>query len=130
MSISSYIAGIIVALVTLGIVIELLRRKRFRERHAIWWLVAGFFALVVGIFPNLVTDLAKIFGIVAPSNLVFFVCIAVLFLVCIQHSSELTSLESKSRILAEDLALQDYRLRQLEQKTTEHKTSTSTTDLN
>jgi hypothetical protein len=49
-------------------------------------------------------------------NLVFFVSIAVLFLVCIQHSSELTTLESKSRTLAERSALQDLRISQLEER--------------
>jgi hypothetical protein len=40
----------------------------------------------------------------------------VLFLVCIQHSSELTTLESKSRTLAERSALQELRIRQLEER--------------
>jgi hypothetical protein len=48
--------------------------------------------------------------------LVFFVSIAVLFLVCIQSSSELTSLEEKTRILAEESALLRQRIEELEKK--------------
>ena len=44
-------------------------------------------------------------GIEVPTNLVFFVSIAILFLVCLQHSAELTQLESKTRALAERVAL-------------------------
>src|SRR6187402_2513902 len=101
MSIASYIFGILAALATLFVVIEMLRRRRLRERHAIWWIVAGTFALIAGVFPSTLAWAAGLVGITVPINLVFFVSIAILFLVCLQHSSELTQLESKTRTLAE-----------------------------
>ena len=114
MSITSYIFGIVAALATLFVVIEMLRRRRLRERHAIWWLIAGILALIIGVFPAILAWAAELIGVGEPTNLVFFVSIAILFLVCIQHSSELTDLESKTRVLAEMSALQDLRLRELE----------------
>lgn len=114
MSVASYIFGICSALLTLVVVIEMLRRRRLRERHAIWWLVAGVLALVVGVFPGVLDWAAKLVGIGLPTNLVFFVSIAVLFLVCIQHSAELTKLENQTRTLAEEVALLDLRIRELE----------------
>lgn len=114
MSLVSYIFGISSAALALAVVIELLRRRRLRERHAIWWLVAGTFALIVGIFPATLQWAASLVGIEVPLNLVFFVSIGVLFFVCLQHSSELTKLEDKTRALAETMALQDLRLRELE----------------
>lgn len=116
MSITSYIFGILAALLTLGVVIEMLRRGRMRERHAIWWLIAGMLALIIGVFPSILDWLAGLIGVGAPVNLVFFVSIAVLFLVCIQHSSELTTLESKTRTLAERSALHELRIAELEQR--------------
>jgi hypothetical protein len=116
---TSYIFGIISALLALGVVIELLRRRQLRERHAIWWLIAGVLALVVGVFPSTLQWAAGLIGIEVPLNLVFFVSIAVLFLVCLQHSAELTRLEDKTRTLAELVALQDLRLRELEERATE-----------
>ncbi|WP_349904881.1 DUF2304 domain-containing protein [Parafrigoribacterium humi] len=114
MTITSYVFGIVSALVVLAIVIELLRRRSLRERHAIWWLVAGIFTLVAGIFPATLTWAANLIGIEVPINLVFFVSIAILFLVCLQHSSELTQLESKTRALAERLALLELKLTEQE----------------
>lgn len=105
MSLTSYIFGIVAAMLVLVVVIELLRRGQLRERHAIWWLIAGVLALVAGVFPDTLTWAASLVGIVVPVNLVFFVSVAVLFLVCLQHSAELTKLESKTRILAERVAL-------------------------
>lgn len=116
MSITSYIFGILAALLTLYVVIEMLRRGRMRERHAIWWLIAGVLALIIGVFPSILDWLAGLIGVGAPVNLVFFVSIAVLFLVCIQHSSELTTLESKTRTLAERSALHELRIAELEQR--------------
>ena len=102
----------------------MLRRRQLRERHAIWWLAAGVLALVAGVFPETLTWAASLVGIGLPVNLVFFVSIAILFLVCLQHSAELTRLESKTRVLAERVAIMDLELRELkEQNTTGHGSS-------
>lgn len=104
MSVASYILGIVAALLVLIAVFELLRHRRLRERHAIWWIVAGILALIIGVFPQIVDAVASALGVALPSNLVFFVSIALLFLVSLQHSSELTTLEDKVRTLAERVA--------------------------
>lgn len=116
MTTTSYIFGIVSAALGLIVVIELLRRRLLRERHAVWWLIAGVLALIVGIFPSTLQWAASVIGITIPVNLVFFVSIAVLFLVCLQHSAELTRLEAKTRTLAEEIALQELRLREIEDR--------------
>lgn len=114
MSTISYILGILVALAVLVIVVERLRRRRLRERHAVWWIVVGIFALVVGIFPASLEWLSNAVGITLPINLVFFAGISTLFFVGLQHSAELTDMENEVRVLAENSALQDLRIRELE----------------
>lgn len=111
MTLSSYIFGVVSAALVLIVVIELLRRRHLRERHAMWWLVAGVLALIAGIFPNTLAWAAGLVGIEIPINLVFFASIAILFLVCLQHSSELTQLESKTRTLAEKVAILELKVR-------------------
>ena len=111
----SYILGIAVPLLTLGVVVEMLRRGRMRERHALWWIVAVLLALIAGMFPDLLAWISQVTDVIVPINLVFFVCIAILFFVCIQHSGELTALESKTRTLAEQNALHELRIHELEQ---------------
>lgn len=111
---TAYVLGVIAALFTFVVVVELLRRRRLRERHAIWWLLATTLALIVGIFPGVLVWASGIVGVIVPTNLVFFVSLAILVLVCIQHSAELTDLESETRVLAERTALLELRLRELE----------------
>ena len=114
MTLTSYIFGIVSAALVLIVVIELLRRRQLRERHAVWWLIAGSLALVVGVFPATLERASRLMGIELPLNLTFFVSIGILFLVCLQHSSELTRLEARTRTLAEHAALQEVRVRALE----------------
>lgn len=114
MTVASYIFGVLSAVLTLTVVIEMLRRRRLRERHAIWWLIAGTLALVIGVFPDTLVWAAGLVGVAIPLNLVFFVSVAVLFLVCIQHSAELTVLEAKTRTLAEKTALLEMRIGEME----------------
>lgn len=109
MSPVQYVLGIVAAVATFGIVIELLRRRRLRERHAGWWLVAGFLAILISIFPGVLQGVSKLLGFDIPVNLVFFVSFFVLFLVALQHSSELTKLEDHNRKIVERLAVLELR---------------------
>ncbi len=114
MTVATYIFGIVSALAILAVVFELLRRGRLRERHAVWWIIAGVLALIIGVFPATLEWAARALGVQVPTNLVFFVSIAILFLVALQSSSELTRLEAKTRTLAERIALLELRVRELE----------------
>lgn len=105
-----YIFGIVGSLVMLVIVLEMLRRRKLRERHALWWLFAGVIALIAGVFPNTVMALSEFVGFESPINLIFFASFFVLFLVALQHSSELTELESHNRLLVERLTLLEAKL--------------------
>lgn len=109
MSTFQYLLGILAALFTFGLVVELLRRRRLRERHAGWWLFAGFIAILVSVFPQLLSTIAEILGFEVPINLAFFASLLILFLVALQHSSELTKLEDQNRTLVERLMILELR---------------------
>lgn len=111
MTVASYVLGIVAALLVLFVAAEMLRRGRLRERHTLWWILAGLIGLVFAVFPGLLDSLAHWLGIEVPINLVFFLAIVVLFLVCIQQSSELTRTEERTRTLAERVALLEDRVR-------------------
>jgi hypothetical protein len=94
----------------------MLRRRRLRERHAAWWLVAGFLAILISVFPDVLSFAAEILGFEVPVNLVFFVSLFILFLVALQHSSELTKLESHNRAIVERLVILELRNQEKDQK--------------
>jgi hypothetical protein len=114
MNLMTYIFGILAAVLALIAIVELMRRGTLRERHALWWFIGGILALVIAVFPQTLGWAARLLGIAVPVNLVFFVAIALLFLVSLQYGAELTRVEEKLRVLAEESAFHDRRLQQLE----------------
>ena len=118
-----YTLGIIASVATFAIVIEMLRRRRLRERHAGWWIVAGLFAIIISVFPSTLRFASELLGFEVPVNLVFFLSLFILFLVALQHSSELTQLESHNRSLVERLIVLELKVKELDAQTSETKTN-------
>jgi hypothetical protein len=102
---STVILGLIGSCVTLGLLFEMLRRHQLREKYAVFWAIVAVATLVVAVFPGLLARASELLGVAVPSNLLFFVASMVLFVVSVQHSSELGKLEERSRTLAEEVAL-------------------------
>ena len=107
------ILGLIGSLITLGVLFELLRRRRLREKYAVFWGVVALFTLVIAAFPPLLYWLADLVGVAVPANLLFFVASMLLMVVSIQHSHELGRMEDRTRTLAEEIALLRLRVDQL-----------------
>lgn len=104
MNVVTYLIGPIVALGLLALIVSALLRKQLRERHALWWVIGAVLALVFSLFPGMLEELSHALGVSIPLNLVFILAIAVIFLVSLQQSAELTRLEERVRTLAEHVA--------------------------
>lgn len=111
-----HVVSTIVAALAVIAVLDRLRKGKMRERHTLWWLLAGIVGLVITIFPVTLDATARFLGVGDPVNLAFFGAIIVLFLVSMQQSTELTRAEERIRVLAERVALLDKRLRKQEDK--------------
>jgi hypothetical protein len=111
---SGYVFAIGGALVTLGFMIELLRRRRLREKYAALWITVAVLVLVAVGFPHLLERAASLVGVTLPVNLVFFVALLLLLVVCVQLSAEVSTLEQETQTLAEEVALLRNRVERLE----------------
>ena len=114
MTVVAQLFAIAGALVSLVLVFVMLRRKSFRERHAVWYLIAALGAVFIAIFPGVMGWFARLIGVAEPLNLVFFLAILVLFLIAVQFSTEITAAEARVRRLAEETALRELRVQELE----------------
>lgn len=108
------IVSVIVALAALVLVVELLRRRRLREKYAVIWVVISIGTVVVAFFPGILNGVAGLVGIQTPSNLLFFSSVVILFAVSLQLSREVGLLEEQSRRLAEEVGAAKMRLDALE----------------
>ncbi len=114
MSVAIHVVGIIAASLVVIVSFEMLRRRRLKERHAMWWLLLGLVMLFIAVFPSSVDWVSSLLGVAVSTNLLFFLAIVVLGLVSLQHSSELTLQENKIRVLTEEHALLEQRVEVLE----------------
>lgn len=109
------VVSVVVALVALCLVVELLRRRRLREKYAVIWVLISLGTLFVALVPGVLPWAAALLGIQTPSNLLFFGSLVVLFAVSLQLSREVGLLEEQTRTLAEESARLHLRLRAVEQ---------------
>jgi hypothetical protein len=98
-------AALVIGAIVLVIAVELLRRRQLREKYAAVWLVIGVGAVVIGVFPAVLTTASRLLGFAVPANLLFFVGGMVLLVMSMQLSLEIGRAEERARRLAEEIAL-------------------------
>ena len=111
MSLRAHIAlAILVALAIVGIVV-LVRRRYLKAKYSLLWLSLGAVMVVIAAVPGLLDWTAERLGIWYQPTLLILLGLALLLLIVVHFSYELTRSENRTRELAEQLTL--LRLRQL-----------------
>lgn len=104
---------LIVSLILVGLVLELVRRRMFKERYALLWLAASGFVLVIGLAPSLVVWLARVLHV---QFLTIFFALSFIFLLglVLSFSVVISHLSDRNRELAQEVGLLEQRIRRLE----------------
>ena len=110
---SGYIFAVGLAVLFFVLLVWLLRSRRVREKYVAIWLLLALAVIVVAVFPNVSFWLADVVGVETPVNLLFAGGFLVVLGVCLQLSSEVSSLEEETRTLAEEVALLQLGLHEL-----------------
>ena len=100
----SHLVALVGGVVSVGLIVEMLRRN-MKEKYAVLWLAVGVAMLSLAIWPPLLDTAAHLLDIKSGPNLLLFVGVLVLIVVCVQLSWEVSRLEDKSRALAEEIGL-------------------------
>ena len=100
-----HLIAILAAVATIGVIVELSRRRQLREKYALVWLVVGVVMAVFAVSPGLFNHLAHSIGVKNPPDLLTVLACLFLLVVCVQFSWELGRMEDKTRLLAEEVAL-------------------------
>jgi hypothetical protein len=100
------ILSIITACFVLFVVIDMMRRRKLREKYASVWLVLAIGVVVLAVLPeNSTQALATAAGVQTASNFVFLLSGVVLALVSLHLSVEVGHLEEEVRTSVEEIAL-------------------------
>lgn len=101
----AHVLVIALCLVAGVFLLRLLRRRQLRGKYTLLWIVVGTFVLLIASVPSLLDRTSQWLNIrYAPSTL-FLASIAFLLMVCVYFSYELSKLEERTRLLAEELAI-------------------------
>jgi hypothetical protein len=100
-----HIVVLLVTLCSLLFVVRMLRRSQLAPRYAVLWMAVGVVLLFLASFPSTVDRVSIALGISYGPATVFLGAITVLFVVVVHFSWELSRLQERTQILAQEVAL-------------------------
>ncbi|HOA24593.1 MAG: DUF2304 domain-containing protein [Aggregatilineales bacterium] len=111
------IVMLVVPVALLVYVLEQVRRRRLREDYSLLWLATLGVMFVLSLFRNtLLEEVARFMGIAYPPAAMFVIGFGLLLLVMLQFSIIITRLTEQNRQAAQQIALLNTRLSELEQQ--------------
>ncbi len=110
------VVAIISAVFLLGVVLELVRRRRLREEYSFLWLGSVGLYFIFALFPDLSIWFAKLIGTSNTTAAFIFFGLLFLILLLIQYSIRLSSLTDRVKDLAQLIAIMDSEHQKLEQQ--------------
>lgn len=114
MTSGTYILALGVTVPFLAFIVRLVRKRRLRAKYSFLWLLVGGAVFLLSVIPNLMEQIASLVGIIYPPAVLFLGAIMLLMFLGVHFSWELSRLEDRTRTLAEELALSNTRIAELE----------------
>ncbi|OLE36058.1 MAG: hypothetical protein AUG48_08745 [Actinobacteria bacterium 13_1_20CM_3_68_9] len=109
--IKAQVFAVIVSAIFLGVVLELVRRRRLVERYALLWMLAAVALLVLAIWRGALNGLADAIGVISPPNALFLIALGVVFVLLLHFSIATSRLSEETKILAQEVARLDAEAR-------------------
>ena len=108
--------SIVAAIASVGlllVVLDLIRRRRLRERYALLWLATGIVLLVLAIWRSGLNTIADWVGVTGyPPAVLFAVAVLFILLVLLDYSTVISRLSDQNTVLAQRIGLLEQRLRE------------------
>jgi hypothetical protein len=108
------VIGVVLVGVALVLIVELVRRRKLRTAYALLWLFTGGVVLLLALWTDLVEGLAQLLGVRSPGSMLYAAGILFALLILLEHSLALSSLWYHKKCLAQENAILEWRIRQLE----------------
>jgi hypothetical protein len=106
------IVAIVVAGGLLGVILELVRRRRLMERYALLWLCAGLVLLGFSIWRHGLEVFADMVGVAYAPSALFLVALGFILLLLLHFSLVISRLADQTKVLAQRLGLLQHELEQ------------------
>ena len=110
------IAAAIASLVLLLAVLELVRRRRLREKYALLWILTAIVLLVLSVWRGAVTSIATALGVSYGPTVLFAVGALFVLVVLLHYSTVISALTDRTVVLAQTVASLEHRIDELERR--------------
>jgi hypothetical protein len=104
------IVAIVVSLGLLGVVLELVRRRRLMERYALLWLACALVLLGLSIWREGLEIFAEAVGVAYAPSALFLVALGFILLLLLHFSLVISRLADQTKVLAQRLGLVQHEL--------------------
>ena len=105
MSVGGHLLVLGLTVVSLAFIVRMVRRNQLPSRYAMLWLSIGAVIALLATFPSLLDRVSSWLGIAYAPGTFFLGAITLLFLIVVHFSWELSRLDTRTRLLAEELAV-------------------------
>ena len=105
MPIQTRIIAVGASLVVLGLVIELVRRRRLKEEYSVLWVITALVLLVLSLWYPLLLKITELVGAVMPSSTLFFFGLVFALLMLLHFSVRVSSMERRVTMLVQEMGL-------------------------
>ena len=106
------------SIILLLAVLELVRRRRLREKYALLWILTAIVLLILSLWRGLVDSIAIALGISYGPLITIAVGALFVLVVLLHYSTVISALTDRTAVLAQQIAMLEERLRRLERDQT------------
>ena len=99
------LVAVFISLFVMGVIVELVRRRKLREEYSWLWLLTGGCLLVLSVWYDLLVSITHAIGAVLPTSTLFFFGLLFLLLINLHYSMKISQLTTQVKNLAQQLAL-------------------------
>ena len=107
--------AVITALLLLGLIVYLVRRRRLREEYALLWIAVGVAVIVLALWYGLLSWLTRMIGAVDPTSTLFIFSLLFLLVISIHFSVVNSRLKDQIRDLTQEIGLLRQELEEMKQ---------------
>ena len=104
----------VASLVLLIAVLELVRRRRMREKYALLWILTAVVLLVLSVWRGAVSGIAEVLGVSYGPTVIFAVGALFILVVLLHYSTVISVLTDRTVELAQRTAILEQRIEELE----------------
>lgn len=109
------IVAAVASVALVAVILDLIRRRRLRERYALLWLATGLVLLALSLWRDGLNTIADWFGVTGyPPAVLFAVATLFILIVLLHYATVVSRLADQNTILAQRVALLEARVAEAE----------------